>query len=349
MIKKISAVLLTIALMLVSVTPALAAGEVEGTVTASNAAPTITSVTLQATGGGSTTSSMDPLTEYWIEIVAADNNTIDDIEQIDVYIFYDSNGGQDGVGDGTFDSDENAVFKWVKTGSVWSFEKGATSTTWALGTTNASETPASMNVTEGEWNLSFVPGKLAVEAAAAGGASPEWDIYVKVTDASSSIAELTSYTKAMTAYSELSMSAATMNFGAVSLGGTAGIQDAGNKINTVVIANDTHSLGVATEATWTTGTKNITLDPSGTPDAPGEFALNIDDGTSGSGIPTTNQAVTSSSVTIVDHGADARTSTADGADEATSNVDLYMSLTLASSGIDIGSYTGTITFAVTND
>ena len=66
-----------------------------------------------------------------------------------------------------------------------------------------------------------------------------------------------------------------------------------------------------------------------------------------SGIPTTPQAVTGSNVTITDHATDARTATT-GGDEGTTNVDLYMSLTLYSSGIDIGEYTGTITFSVTN-
>jgi len=240
--------------------PALAAGGVTGSVTAQNAASTITSVELQATGGaGGSLSSMTPLTEYWVQIIAADNNTIDDIEQIDIYIFYDSNGAQDGVGDGTFDCDENAVFKWLKSGDVWSMENGAATTTWALGTTNASVTPGDMGLTEGEWNLSFVPGKLAVEAAASGGAVAEWDIYVKVTDGTAATSESTIYTKAMTAYSEISMSSATMSFGTLALGGTAAIQDAGNVINTIVIANDAHALGVMSSATWSNAPDNITL------------------------------------------------------------------------------------------
>ncbi len=351
MIKKISSLLLTLLLVVAVATPVMADGLVTGSVTASNAAPTITSVTLQATGGdGGSINSMTPLTEYWVEIVAADNNTIDDIERIDIYIFYDSNGAQDGIGDEIFDCDENAVFKWVKSGGTWSMEVGdVTSTTWVLGTTNVSVTPGDMEVTEGEWNLSFVPGKLAVEAAASGGAVAEWDIYVKVTDGTAATAENTEKTKAMTAYSQIAMDPATIDFGTLALGATAAITTpADHTVSTNIIANDAHAVGVMSAGTWVIGEEDsITLDTSGTPDAAGEFGLIIDDNAT-DGIPTEDQAVTDSNVTIAGHAADDRTETADNTNEVTTDVDLYMSLELYNSGIDIGEYSGTITFSVTN-
>jgi hypothetical protein len=304
---------------------------------------------------------MDPVHGYWVQIVAGDANTIDNITQIDVSIFYTADGSQVETPDSTFDADQNAVYKWVKatlpaTGGTWSMENGSTTTTWQLGVDN--QTPSTMEDTEGEWNLSFVPGKLAMEALAAGGTSPEWDIYVMVTDAAAATDTETITQKAMTAYSEIAMSKATMTFGSLDLGSTKVIQDEGNKITTSVIANDAYALGVASTATWTQDVtlKTIALDNSGgtliaegPAFAAGGFGLIIDD-VATLGVPTTPQAVTNSSaVTITGHSADARTATADGVSEGTSDKDLYMQIGLASSGIYPGEYTGAITFSVTNN
>lgn len=350
MLNKVARLLLVVAFSLGLVGPVWADGAVTGSVTASNAAPTITSVTLQAAGGGAGVDSMDPLTEYTVEIVAADNNTIDDITQIDIVIFYDSNGGDDGDGAAAlttgFDCDEIAVYKWLKSGDAWSLENGAVTTTWVISGTCG--TPPSMSVTEGEWNLNFTPGKLAREATGGAGTEPEWCVYVKVTDATVATAASTIYNKAMTAYSAITMDPATISFGDLALGGTAAIQTpVDHIITTKVIANDAHAVGVKSAATWTTGTDTITLDPVA-PDAAGEFGLKIDDAGDASGHPSVGVAVTTANVTIDGHATDARTSTAPAADEGTSDVDLYMDLTLFSSGIDIGTYSGTITFEVTN-
>ena len=224
---------------------------------------------------------------------------------------------------------------------------GETTTSWALGTTNASETPSAMGNTTGEWNLSFVPGKLAMAALAAGNTSPEWDIYVKVTDAASETVTSTIYRKQMAVYSEIAMSKGSMTFGSLALGTSKVIQDTGNKINTIVIANHAYALGIASLATWTQPVtlKTIALDNSGTPTAAGKFGLVIDDAAT-LGVPTTPQAVTNSAATITGHGADAQTATAAGVSEGTSNQNLYMKIGLDASGIYPGLYSGTISFLV---
>jgi len=343
--KRIFIILVTLIFAVVIATPALADGSVTASVTASNSAPTLNSVTLQQSDKSTAANSMDPLSSYVVEIVVNDLNTIDDIETIDIYIFYDGDAGDDGVHTGAFDPDERAIYKWTKAGDVWSIEQGSvSSTTWTI-TAGSCDTPADFGLTQGEWNLVFTPGKLAVEAD---GTTAEWDIYVLVNDVSAGNSTSTIFSKAMTAYSEISMSSATMSFGSVALGGTAAIHDAGNKINTIVVSNDTHALGVMSAGTWIVGSDSITLDDSGTPDAAGEFSLRIDDAADGNGIPTTPQAVTNSNATITGHATDTRTETS-GGNEGTSQENLYMSLSFYSSGIDIGLYTGTITFSVTNN
>jgi hypothetical protein len=335
-------------IMLAMAVPASANGGVTGSVNANTVAPTITSVTLQAAGGdpGTSITSMTPQVEYWLEIQAEDLSTIDNITQIDVSIFYDGNGGLDGTTDLTFDADQNAVFQWVKA-TGWSLVKGSTTTTWALGLTNASETPSVMGNTTGEWNLSFVPGKLAMAALAEGGTSPEWDIYVNVTDAGTNQVATTIYQKQMVNYSEIAMSKATMTFGNLDLGASKVIQDTGNKVNTIVIANHDYALGVASLETWTQPEtlKTIALDNSGAPTDAGKFGLVIGDAAT-AGDPTTPQAVTNSAATITGHGSDARTATAAGVSEGTSNQNLYMKIALADRGIYPGQYSGTISFLV---
>ena len=153
-------------------------GTTTGSFTAANANPTITSVTLQESDKAAEASSMTPQTEYVVEIVAGDPNTIDSIATIDIHIFYDSDGHDDGTSLGAWDCDEVAIYKWTKAGGVWSRESGATTTTWDIVDANC-DTPGTMTDTSGEWNLAFKPGKLAVEAVGGTGANPEWDVYVK--------------------------------------------------------------------------------------------------------------------------------------------------------------------------
>ena len=350
MIKKVSTLIFALLMVLVLITPALADGGVTGSVEVTNAAPTIATVTLQQNDKITAATSMDPLTSYVVEIAAGDINTIDDIETIEIYIYNDVDGGVNGIFTGAFDPDDRAIYKWTKSGAdgVWTIEPGTvTVTSWTI-TEASSDTPGAgdFGLTTGEWNLVFTPGKMAVEAIGGAGAYSCWNVYVKVTDVTGAFAEQTLYSTAMTAYSEISMSLGTMNFGTLALGGTAAIQDAGNVINTVVIANDAHALGIMSAGTWTVGADTITLDESGIPNAPGEFGLVIDDAAT-LGIPTTLQAVTGANATILGHTVDARTATT-GGNEGTTNVPLYMSLQLFTSGIDIGLYTGTITFSVTN-
>ncbi len=113
-----------------------------------------------------------------------------------------------------------------------------------------------------------------------------------------------------------------------------------------MLSNDAYELKVASAATWT-GAGTLTLDPSGTPNAAGEFALNIDDAGTVSSL-TTPQPVTTSATQITNHGSDARVATTDGNAEATVDQDFYMSLELYSSGIPVGAYSGTITLTVVN-
>lgn len=85
------------------------------------------------------------------------------------------------------------------------------------------------------------------------------------------------------------------------------------------------------------------------PASSGQFSLDIDDQELGNpGEPKTPQGVTTSNVTITGLGTQGRTETIDNGDEGTSDKELYMALSFALDGIDEVTYSGTITFTVTN-
>ncbi len=335
-----------VASLLSIATPAQAATTtgVTGGVTANNNIPEGLGLTLKV-HSGSETSDMTPLTEYDLDISVTDDNKLSDTHEIDIVIFYDADAGDNGVPGGAWDCDEEAIYKWVDS-DTWSMVNGGATTSWNIG--GDCITPTLTNTT-GTWTLVFTPGKLAIQSD---GSSSEWDIKVTVTDQSSGSANTTICSKTMAAYSEISRDSASITFGAsgVNLGATAYIETpADHNFATQVLSNDVYALQVNTSATWTKGSDTITLDASGSPDASGEFGLNIDDADGGSGAPATPQAVTTLAANITGHTADARVATAAGASEATVNQDFYMSLILSGSGIPVGAYSGTITFTVVNN
>lgn len=357
-LKKLLPIGVAVALLVSLLAPAAVfAANVTGNVTASNNAPESLSLTLKVHGGAAT-DAMTPLTEYDLEIDVTDDNTLADIAQIDIVIFFDEGAGDNGVPGGAWDCDEEAIYKWVSTGNgTWSMEDGdltpVTNHTWTLeGAEGHSDQPGTMTATStsagNKWILAFKPGKLAAECD---GDPDEWDIYVKVSDASGNV-PTTTYSLSMTAYSSIATDVSSITFGSgVALGATAYIAiPTDYNFATRVLANDAHDIKVASADTWTgdpTGT--LTLDTSGTPDAAGEFALNIDDAGTASSL-TAPQPVTDSAVTISGYGSltTSRVTTADGVAEATSDQNLYMSLKLFSSGIPVGAYSGTITLTIVN-
>ena len=316
-----------------------------GSFACNNANPTITSVTLQLSDKNTATSAMTPQTAYNVEIVAGDANTINDINQIDITIFYDANAGDDGTPAGAWDCDQEAIYRWAKSGSTWSMQNSSAVTTWGITTANC-DTPVSMTGTSGEWNLYFTVGKLAVKSD---GSTSEWDIKVVATDAQSGTGTSTIYSKSMGVYASLALSSGTIDFGSMALGSTAAIQTpASHYVTLQAISNNVSALGSKSSSTWSNGVNNATLDIDGSP-AAGYFSLTTDDAGDGSGHPTTPQYVTDSTATITGHGTDARTSTSPGANESTSNTNMYMDCILSSSGLVYGTYTGTITYTITSN
>jgi hypothetical protein len=224
-------------------------------------------------------------------------------------------------------------------------QNSSATTTWSI-TTGSCDTPGNMAATSGEWNLYFTVGKLAQEAD---GTSAEWDIKVTVTDSVSNTVSSTIYSKSMGAYSSLSLSSSTISFGSIALGGTAAIQTpADHYVTLIAISNDTFALGSKSSYPWTNGDDSATLDTDGSPGA-GYFSLTQDDAGDVSGHPSTPQYVTTATADITGLGSIGRTSTIAGASEGTTNTNIYMDCILGTSGLKVLTYSGTITFTITNN
>ena len=352
--KKLLTTGVAIAVLVAMVIPGAAfAADVTGNVTASNTAPTITSVTLQ-TAGGTGVDAMTPQTEFLLEIVAGDVNTIDDITTIDIWVYHDTTeGAGTPPGSPTWDSDDCAIYKWTKASApdYWTMENGAITTSWAITTGNC-VTPATFTGLSGTWKLSFTPGKLAVETTVSD--TDEWNFKVTVTDASAPISNQLEVLNSMGAYSEIGTDLedpANITFGNdVTLGTTAYIDaPVDHNLATEVLANDAYALQVNTATTWT-GSGTLTLDPDGTPSAAGEFGLNIDDTQTGEvGEPAAPEAVTTSAADITGYDVESTSRVATtGTGEVAASQDFYMSLALYSTGIPVGAYSGAITFTVVN-
>ncbi len=338
--KRILSVLVTLMLVSVLMPTAVFAAGVTGNVTSNNNAPVVNSIAI---------STMTPNVAHTLSMSITDDNLLSNIDQIDIVIFYDADGNNNGVPGGAWDCDEEAIYKWVDDGDgTWSMEDGdlvSANHTWALGT----GTEPTMTGTTGTWILDFTPGKLAIEAVGGAGTNPEWDVKVTVTDLGPLTHNLTVYSTAMSAYSSIATDIGSITFGAgVALGATAYIDTpVDHNFATQVLANDAYALQSNSAATWT-GAGTLTLDPDGTPSAAGQFALNIDDAGDGAGVPTLEQPVTTSAANITGHATDPRVATADGANEAVVSQNLYMSLKLYSTGSPVGAYSGTITLTVVN-
>ena len=342
---KLISVIIIVALLL-SLAPATvyaAQGGVSGQAKGGNTAPTVNAVNLVESGSENQVTAMTPLTEYRVKATIGDINTIDDIQEVEFHVYYNSDGNQ-------WDADEVAIFKWTK-GSGWTMDNGGAVTTWAL-VAGDCIVPSDMTATTGDWYLAFRPG-----AVARADAAQTWYASVTARDENKNASGQTAAGASMGSYAEISFDAANIVFGDAALGiepGQSGVitSPASQYITARVKSNKTYALAVNSVATWDDGGSNtVTLSGStGVPAGSGQFSLEVADQTSGSGVPkpAVKQAVTNTNATLSGHASDARVTTTVGANEGTNDTTIYMQLFLSMSGIKEVTYSGTITFTVTN-
>ncbi len=322
-------------------------GGVTGSGKGGNTAPTVTAVALIEAGNETAVTAMTPLTMYRVKVTAGDINLIDDIKDIEFHVYYSGDGSQ-------WDADACGIFKWTKTGNVWSRESGGAATTWEV-VGASSIAPSVYTTTTGDWYLAFKPGKLAQADATAN----IWKVSARASDENKNSGLVSSATDAsMGAYAEISFDAGSVTLGSASAGiepGQTGYitVPAATFLTSQVTTNKQYALGVKSSANWTDGvSKTISLaGGTGVPGGSGQFNLVIDNElkVAGSpGEPKTPQAVTSTDAVIAGLGTLTRVSTNANTSEAPGPTSIYMGLSFSLAGIDEVTYSGTVTYSVTN-
>ena len=288
----------------------------EGSFDLSNAAPSVTRISLNTPTGV-----MTPQVDNRLEIDISDANTLNDISEIQVIIKTNTTG----TGDPDSVTDK-ASFRWTPAGGdkgTWSLV-GPTNSTWGFDNT-VSFGPTDLGATAETWLLYFIPGKVARESNA-------WDIYVKVTDKGGLTGDNISWGHTMVWYGEISAEDTSYSFGDVGLGETNKniSTPSDHNIDVETISNGNYKLS-SKSGNWTKGSDEAVLDWDGTLDA-GHFALNVD----GNGTVDTSNYVNDSYEAITDY-SNVNAPTAEAGDTK----EIYQWISVADSGLLPGIYSGT--------
>jgi hypothetical protein len=305
------------------VTQAAVEGTMGGSFTTndSSSAPLVNSVALTGTDNVAATN-MDPQTEYYIQVSVTDNQTLEHLTSVQATVYYDADGDHTPVLT-SVDNETCAIITWT-TPNTWTLSSMGAGSTWSI--TNGT-TPTLTNNT-GTFVFHFTPGKVATENAA----PADWDISVTATDAAAGEDVESQTGRNMNWYGEISGVTATVDFGSVSLG----TEDLSSALNAKYVSNGNYSEQAKTVSQWISGSYNVDLELTSTP-GDGEFTLWVND-------ESNSAAETQLTADYVDIDNNEVITTEDGV----TNAGMYLWLTLGSSGIHSGTYTGNIYFAISN-
>lgn len=329
--KMLVSISVALALLLALVpTAAFAAteGESAGDFTLGNVAPVVNSITPSA----------DPMTPQYewttITVNVNDDNTLADVDEVEVQLFYDS-AGTDPVAPGSADVQTCAILTWSR-GSGFSIAPAAT--TWALDAGGC--TPGDDGNTTDNWVFSFKVGSVATEPTGSG----NWDIYAKATDAAAATGDAFERDAGMNWYGEVAvdLTTTTFSFGSVSLGVS---QQPSSAVIATYIANGDYNQQIKTDsgapdyaAKWVSASNEVTLRVSGTTPDAGEMVLQADDDDT----PADAVQVVQAAYTTFDTG----TITGESGNPETDN---HLWLSLGASGIVADTYNGTVYYQILND
>ena len=262
-------ILIALALLFSLVPVAWAAEDtVTGSFTPTNVIPTVTALNIYNITTNATITNITPQVYYSVKVTAGDGNTIDDIDQIDVQLFFDL-GDTDPAAPGAGDPQECGILSWDKNGggSEWTIDAGG-STSWSILTANCTK-PSNMVAASGEWVFIMRVGTVATETQPTG---DDWNVYAESIDGSGT-GNMTQDNKEMLWYGEIS-TGATANFGGVENG--SGFADNINEVTNVAvnyITNGNYDQRVKSDATWAGASFTANYDATGVCANPQEFSL----------------------------------------------------------------------------
>jgi len=264
-------VALVLMLALVPSTAVLAAesGSSTGSFSVGGAAPHVTDLEVYSDAGLTTVAAhMTPQVLYYVKVTATDPNTLNDIKEIKLKVYYDASATHPDESTITTGHEQTAgIFTWTKAGSTWEVAAGG-GVSWAV-VSGSSVTPT-MTASTGDWVFAIKLGKVATETI-----SPAvWNMHARATDNADLTAGRYLDDKHVMWYGEVQISTPTVDFGEVPLGSGFGTDV--NKVTGVsakFVSNGDYHTNVKSAATWTGTSNNATLDPAGDCVNPNEFAL----------------------------------------------------------------------------
>jgi len=333
--KVIISIVAALALLVVSVPGAVFAleeGNTSGTFTVQNVAPTVDSVALWTTvETPEAATSMSPQVEYNVKVGVTDANTLDNLSTITVTIFYDADGTyafEDVAAAGSGNVQTAAILTWTNlVTDTWTIDAVSGAGTWSIVSANC--VVPTITETTGTFEFHFIPGKVATETVG----TPKWHIYALADDGTETVGAYQA-DRTMNWYGEITINSGTAAFGDVALGC---VDEDSTAISTTYISNGNYSEQVKSSTPWTTSGGSVALNTTYTPGS-GEFSLKADDDAD------TADYVQVLSASYVDIATDESLTTESG--DTTANNTLWLSL--GSSGIPVGIYTGTVYFQIAN-
>lgn len=293
--------------------------------TTGDIAPVVNGITVTDNSNNAATT-LSPQVEYKIKVDITDNNTLADVASIRVYFYYDADGSYVQPSSFVADNQTFAVLNWDNvTGGTFTLDAGhGTTSSWSL----HGVTPT-LSANNGVFEFHVTPSKVA-KYSAAGGDNAQWHIYAVATDIAAATGSNYLTGLEMNWYGEIASVTASVDWGSVALGSTT----QSTVVNASYYSNGNFSEQVCATTPWTHGSDSVALNTAGTPGS-GEFSLKADD---------TNVVGTAIQVTGSYQDIDATgTITAETGHVVGSN---YVWLTLGSTGIPVGQYTGIVYFKI---
>jgi hypothetical protein len=260
--------------LLVGLVPAAAAfaaesGGAAGSFSIGGVAPNVSDCQVYSDAGLTmVATALTPQVIYYVKVTVSDANTLNDVKEVKVKLFYDVGAAHPNESTITAGNEQTAgIFTWTKAGNVWAVDAGS-GATWAA-ISGSSVTPT-LTASSGDWVFAIKVGKTATESIAPN----VWDLHARATDNSDLTTGFYLWGKSVLWYGEIIVNTPNINFGSVVLGsGFAADVNKVTNINSTYISNGDYATQRKSSATWTGSSNTATLDPNGNCVNAGQFAL----------------------------------------------------------------------------
>ncbi len=243
-------------------------GTSSGSFSVGGVAPAISALEIYTTASCDTVAAaLTPQVEYYVKVTASDANTVNDIKEMDVTLYYDALASHP-VAPGVTNEQTAAIFTWAKAGNTWTVNADAGASWVAIDADSV--IPADMTHSSSDWIFAIKIGKTANESVA----PAVWDLHALATDNANHTAERYTYDKSVLWYGETTVLTGTIDFSEVAI--PSGFGADVNKVTGVqvkYVVNGNYSVQIKSSAAWTGVTNIATLDSTGLSAAGATFSI----------------------------------------------------------------------------